>query len=30
VPCDDLGTPGDVDRPADLPERFRKVTDEPM
>jgi CTP:molybdopterin cytidylyltransferase MocA len=30
VPCDDLGAPGDVDRPADLPERFRKVTDEPM
>jgi CTP:molybdopterin cytidylyltransferase MocA len=23
VPCDDLGTPGDVDRPEDLPERFR-------
>jgi CTP:molybdopterin cytidylyltransferase MocA len=23
VPCDDLGDPGDVDRPADLPERFR-------
>jgi CTP:molybdopterin cytidylyltransferase MocA len=23
VPCDDLGEPGDVDRPADLPERFR-------
>jgi nicotine blue oxidoreductase len=23
VPCDDLGAPGDVDRPADLPERFR-------
>ena len=23
VPCDDLGSPGDVDRPADLPERFR-------
>jgi nicotine blue oxidoreductase len=22
VPCDDLGAPGDVDRPADLPERF--------
>jgi CTP:molybdopterin cytidylyltransferase MocA len=23
VPCDDLGAPGDVDVPADLPERFR-------
>jgi CTP:molybdopterin cytidylyltransferase MocA len=23
VPCDDLGVPGDVDRPEDLPERFR-------
>ena len=23
VPCDDLGAPGDVDRPEDLPERFR-------
>lgn len=23
VPCDDLGHPGDVDRPEDLPERFR-------
>jgi CTP:molybdopterin cytidylyltransferase MocA len=22
VPCDDLGSPGDVDRPDDLPERF--------
>jgi nicotine blue oxidoreductase len=22
VPCDDLGSPGDVDRPEDLPERF--------
>jgi hypothetical protein len=22
VPCDDLGAPGDVDRPGDLPERF--------
>jgi CTP:molybdopterin cytidylyltransferase MocA len=22
VPCDDLGAPGDVDRPQDLPERF--------
>jgi CTP:molybdopterin cytidylyltransferase MocA len=24
VPCDDLGAPGDVDVPEDLPERFRK------
>ena len=23
VPCDDLGSPGDVDVPADLPPRFR-------
>jgi nicotine blue oxidoreductase len=23
VPCDDLGSPGDVDRPDDLPERLR-------
>ncbi len=23
VPCDDLGPPGDVDVPADLPERLR-------
>jgi len=23
VPCDGLGAPGDVDRPEDLPERFR-------
>jgi nicotine blue oxidoreductase len=23
VPCDDLGDPGDVDRPEDLPQRFR-------
>lgn len=30
VPCDDLGSPGDVDEPADLPERFRKAPDEPM
>ncbi|HXH88233.1 MAG TPA: NTP transferase domain-containing protein [Gaiellaceae bacterium] len=30
VPCDDLGDPGDVDEPADLPERFRKAADEPM
>jgi CTP:molybdopterin cytidylyltransferase MocA len=24
VPCDDLGAPGDVDAPEDLPERFRE------
>ena len=30
VPCDDLGRPGDVDYPADLPERFRKAPREPM
>jgi CTP:molybdopterin cytidylyltransferase MocA len=30
VPCDDLGEPGDVDTPADLPERFRSAADEPM
>ena len=24
VPCDDLGAPGDVDVPDDLPERFRE------
>jgi nicotine blue oxidoreductase len=24
VPCDDLGGPGDVDRPEDLPERFAR------
>ena len=30
VPCDDLGAPGDVDYPHDLPERFRTVADEPM
>ena len=24
VPCDDLGSPGDVDHPSDLPERFRE------
>ena len=30
VPCDDLGEPGDVDTPADLPERFRMAPDEPM
>jgi CTP:molybdopterin cytidylyltransferase MocA len=30
VPCDDLGPPGDVDYPDDLPERFRPAPDEPM
>ena len=30
VACDDLGAPGDVDYPGDLPERFRKVGGEPM
>ena len=30
VPCDDLGPPGDVDYPEDLPERFRTAPDEPM
>jgi CTP:molybdopterin cytidylyltransferase MocA len=30
VPCDDLGEPGDVDYPHDLPERFRSDADEPM
>lgn len=30
VPCDDLGTPGDVDVPNDLPERFRRRPAEPM
>lgn len=30
VPCDDLGDPGDVDVPDDLPERFRNAPDEPM
>ncbi len=30
VPCDDLGAPGDVDVPADLPEGFRRMLDEPM
>jgi nicotine blue oxidoreductase len=30
VPCDDLGAPGDVDRPDDLPERFRETPGEPM
>ena len=24
VPCDDLGRPGDVDVPADLPDRYRE------
>jgi CTP:molybdopterin cytidylyltransferase MocA len=26
VPCDDLGTPGDVDFPEDVPERLRRKT----
>jgi CTP:molybdopterin cytidylyltransferase MocA len=30
VPCDDLGEPGDVDYPSDLPERFRETGAEPM
>ena len=30
VPCDDLGEPGDVDFPGDLPERFRSTPGEPM
>jgi CTP:molybdopterin cytidylyltransferase MocA len=30
VPCDDVGAPGDVDYPEDLPERFRTASDEPM
>lgn len=30
VPCDDLGEPGDVDVPEDLPERFRTASGEPM
>lgn len=30
VPCDDLGEPGDVDTPDDLPERFRSAPGEPM
>jgi CTP:molybdopterin cytidylyltransferase MocA len=30
VPCDDLGEPGDVDTPDDLPERFRTASGEPM
>ena len=25
VPCDDLGPPGDVDYPEDLPDRFREA-----
>ena len=29
IPCDDLGAPGDVDYPADLPERFREAFEEP-
>lgn len=29
VPCDDLGAPGDVDAPSDLPERFRNRGGEP-
>jgi nicotine blue oxidoreductase len=28
VPCDDLGAPGDVDTPEDLPERFRPTRGE--
>ena len=28
VPCDDLGAPGDVDTPADLPERYRPTRGE--
>lgn len=24
VPCDDLGSPGDIDLPTDLPERFKR------
>jgi nicotine blue oxidoreductase len=28
VPCDDLGAPGDVDEPADLPQRFRPTLGE--
>ena len=28
VPCDDLGFPGDVDTPADLPERYRPTREE--
>ncbi|MDX6397877.1 MAG: hypothetical protein QOJ43_1285 [Gaiellaceae bacterium] len=30
VPCDDLGSPGDVDYRRELPERFRSRPDEPM
>jgi nicotine blue oxidoreductase len=30
VPCEDLGEPGDVDFPEDLPEGFRTVPGEPM
>ena len=30
VPCDDLGAPGDVDVPEDMPEGFRRTHDEPM
>jgi nicotine blue oxidoreductase len=30
VPCDDLGAPGDVDYPSDLPERFRTAPERPM
>jgi nicotine blue oxidoreductase len=30
VACDDLGPPGDVDDPGDLPERFRRPPGEPM
>jgi CTP:molybdopterin cytidylyltransferase MocA len=30
VPCDDLGAPGDVDTPAELPEGFRSTSAEPM
>ena len=29
VPCDDLGVPGDVDLPRDLPQRFRNGGGEP-
>ncbi len=28
IPCDDLGAPGDVDYPVDLPERFRPARTE--
>jgi CTP:molybdopterin cytidylyltransferase MocA len=30
VPCDDLGAPGDVDYPQDLPKRFRSTPGEPI